>query len=298
MEVVTTVAELREKRNALARLRWAALSRRPIVGLVPTMGALHGGHASLLDHMANECDVRMASIFVNPRQFSEGEDLSRYPRSREADLELCNQAGVDLVFAPDAEEMYPGHFEVTVQAGALATLWEGEYRLGHFDGVLTVVAKLFNICRPDRAYFGEKDFQQLRIVEQMVLDLDFEVLVVPCPIIRDQSGLALSSRNSYLSEREREYAPHLYRALHAGAEAFAAGERSAQHIIARAGHELEGWTQNGLLVDYMQVVDPSTLAVRDEAREGDRLIAAVRLGSTRLIDNVELSDHTHTKTGI
>ena len=298
MEIASTVAELRELRSIIARRRWAALQRRPIVGLVPTMGSLHEGHASLINAMVAETDVRLVSIFVNPRQFEDGTDLERYPRSLDRDLELCRSAGIDLVFTPTVEEMYPRGFETSVQAGHLSSRWEGEYRIGHFDGVLTVVLKLLNITQADVAYFGEKDFQQLRLIERMTFDFDMEVHILAVPTVREADGLALSSRNQLLSEQQREYAPHIYRALRCAADAFREGERDAQIILARAGHELAGWSQQGFSVDYMQVVDPETLIPRESAQHGDRVLFAGRLGDVRLLDNIMLEEDVLNITGL
>jgi pantoate--beta-alanine ligase len=290
MEIARTVLEMREKRGVMLRRRWANLGRTPIVGLVPTMGALHGGHESLLGYMAQECDVRLASVFVNPRQFAPGEDLGRYPRALDKDLQMCQQAGVDVVFVPEDGELYGENFQTTVSAGQLGSRWEGEGRAGHFDGVATIVAKLLNVCGPNVAYFGEKDFQQLRIVEQLALDLNFDVYILPCNTVREPDGLAMSSRNAYLSPEQRQFAPKLYQALQTVNAAFADGERSAQVLVARGGHVLTGWEQNDLNVEYFTVVDPQTLEPRETAQPGDRALIAVRLGETRLIDNIELHE--------
>jgi pantoate--beta-alanine ligase len=292
VEVATTVAELRELRAILARRRWAALSRRPIVGLVPTMGALHDGHSQLISTMVAECDVRICSVFINPRQFDDQTDLANYPRTLNEDVELCAAGGVDIVFAPSAEEMYPPGSETTVAAGALATRWEGEFRLGHFDGVLTAVLKLLNITQCDVAYFGDKDFQQLRLVERMVFDFDLDVHILAVPTVREADGLALSSRNRLLSYEQRQQAPRIHRALRAAQDAFNAGERDTQLLLAKAGNELQAWTLQGLMVDYMVVVDPETLQARETAQPGDRLLFAGRIGDVRLIDNIMLEDHT------
>jgi len=290
VEIATTVAEVRELRAIIARRRWAALQRRPIVGLVPTMGALHEGHASLMNAMVAETDVRLCSIFLNPRQFEDSADLSRYPHALDRDLELCRSAGIDLVFAPSAEEMYPRGFETTVQAGPLSSRWEGEYRIGHYDGVLSVVLKLLNITQADVAYFGEKDFQQLRLVERMTFDFDMEVHILAVHTVREADGLALSSRNALLTEEQRQYAPQIYRALKVAADAFSAGERDSQIILGKAGHELAAWSQQGFSVDYMQVVDPETLAPRTTAQHGDRVLFAGQLGDVRLLDNIMLEE--------
>jgi pantoate--beta-alanine ligase len=290
LEIATTVAEVREIRAVLARRRWAALQRRPIVGLVPTMGALHEGHAALLSAMVQETDVRIASIFVNPRQFNDSADLERYPRPLKDDLAVCRAAGVDIVFTPSVDEMYPRGFETTVQAGPLGARWEGEQRPGHFDGVLTVILKLFNIIENDVAYFGEKDFQQLRLVERMVFDFDKEVHILAVHTAREPDGLALSSRNARLTAEQRRYTPHIYRALQAAQSAFGLGEPDAQILLAVAGRELEGWTAEGFTVDYMQIVDPETLQPRETAQHGDRLLFAGRLGEVRLIDNIMLEE--------
>ncbi|MDQ3023976.1 MAG: pantoate--beta-alanine ligase [bacterium] len=291
MEVATTVAELRELRAILARRRWAALQRQPIVGLVPTMGALHTGHASLLSTMVTECDLRICSIFVNPRQFEDGTDFERYPRSLNDDVELCANAGVDIVFAPNATEMYPPGCETTVAAGRLATRWEGEYRLGHFDGVLTAVLKLLNVTTCDVAYFGEKDFQQLRLIERMTFDFDLETHILLVTTVRDADGLALSSRNHWLTPEQRKYAPQIHRALKAAANSFYDGERDVQVLLSLAGNELQGWSMQGFGVDYLVVVDPETLAPRDMAQDGDRLLFAGKLGDVRLIDNILLEEN-------
>lgn len=294
MEIVSTVAEVREIRAVLARRRWAALQRRPIVGLVPTMGALHEGHAALFNAMVQETDVRVASIFVNPRQFNEAADLERYPRRLKDDLAVCRAAGVDIAFTPSVEEIYPPGFETTVHAGPLASRWEGEQRPGHFDGVLTAVLKLLNIVQADVAYFGEKDYQQLRLVERMVFDFDKEIHILPVHTVREADGLALSSRNALLTGEQRVFAPHIHRALQAAQSAFELGERDAQILLAVAGRELEGWTQRGFTVEYMQVVDPETLEPRETARHADRVLFAGKLGEVRLIDNIMLEENVFT----
>ncbi|HEX8305123.1 MAG TPA: pantoate--beta-alanine ligase [Jatrophihabitans sp.] len=249
------------------------------VGMVPTMGALHAGHLALLDAARTGCDVVVASIFVNPMQFSQPGDLERYPRPLEQDLALCEQHGVDLVWVPTVEEIYPGGpAQVWVTAGELAAQLEGPNRPGHFDGVLTVVTKLFAAVRPDRAFFGEKDYQQLILIRRMVQDLGQGVEVVSAPTVREPDGLALSSRNLLLSPSERARARYLSAALLAGRAA--AG--SAAAVLAAAREVLTG--ADGVDVDYLELRDPELGPA--PAAGPARLLIAARVGSVRLIDNV------------
>jgi pantoate--beta-alanine ligase len=272
--VARTRAELA---TALAGLR--AGGRR--LALVPTMGALHSGHLGLVRAAAAGADAVVASIFVNPLQFGAGEDLDRYPRTPEADLAALAAEGVDLVFAPSAEEMYPGGPpRVTVDAGPLGELLEGTSRPGHFAGVLTVVTKLVGLLRPDVAVFGEKDYQQLALVRRAVVDLELGVEVVGVPTVREPDGLALSSRNRYLSDVERARALSLSRALRAGA---AAGPGGAGAVLAAATAEL---ADPGLAVDYLALRGVDLSAAPDAGPA--RLLVAAWVGSTRLIDNVPL----------
>lgn len=273
-QVVTTIAELR------ARLGGQR------VALVPTMGALHAGHLALVERAAALADTVVVSIFVNPLQFGAGEDLERYPRELDADLAALAGRGVHHVFAPAVAEMYPdGAPQITLRGGAVAELFEGESRPGHFDGMLTVVAKLLGIVRPAVALFGQKDAQQLWLVERMVADLDIGIRIEPVATVREADGLALSSRNRYLSPAERAAAPVLHRALEAAASA---AHRGADAARAAANATL---AQEPLVaVDYLDVVDPRTFQpVRDGHRGPARAIVAARLGSTRLIDNDELT---------
>ena len=256
-------------------------------GLVPTMGFLHEGHLSLLDLARAQNDVVVMSIFVNPLQFGPDEDFETYPRDEERDLGLARQKGVDLVFLPTVDEMYPPGSAARVSVGQLASFLEGEYRPGHFDGVCTVVAKLFNIVRPNRAYFGQKDAQQAAVIKKMVHDLAYPVSVEVGPTIREPDGLALSSRNFYLSEAERAAAPALYGALTEAAGVIKAGrsfEEAEEHMEKLA-------SDAGFHLDYAKAVDPSTFAVPGTG-ESVLLVIAGRLGRTRLIDNllVELGD--------
>jgi pantoate--beta-alanine ligase len=254
MRLVRTIAETRD---ALEALRTGA------IGLVPTMGALHEGHLSLLRAARDECDTVVMSLFVNPAQFREGADLQSYPRDEERDLELARAEGVDLVFAPSVEEMYPPGFQTWVDVTELGSILEGQFRPGHFRGVATIVLKLFTVVRPTRAYFGQKDAQQVEVIRRMIRDLALEVELRVLPVVRDEDGLALSSRNALLSADERQRALALSRAL-------GTRDRDAALALLTAA--------NGLKVDYVEVADfdPPTLA------------GAVRVGSTRLIDNVPL----------
>ena len=264
----------------------AARARGARVGLVPTMGALHEGHASLLRAARADGGLVVASIFVNPTQFGPTEDLAKYPRRLERDLEICRREGVGLVFAPSAAEMYPAGFATTVHVARMTEKMCGACRPGHFDGVCTVVAKLLAIVRPDTAYFGEKDAQQLAVVRRMVADLDLGVEIRGCPTIREPDGLAMSSRNAYLSPAERRQALALSRSLAEAREAVLAGERDAGRLAAQVRQRLEA--AEGVDLQYVAVVDPDTL--EDLARVGDRVLvaAAAKVGATRLIDSVVL----------
>jgi len=248
--------------------------------LVPTMGALHRGHRELMKWARRRDRPLVVSIFVNPLQFGPHEDLDRYPRSLEADLALCEAEGVAAVYNPDVDTMYPnGTPRVLVDPGPLGTVLEGRSRPGHFAGVLTVVAKLFHAVRPAAAYFGEKDYQQLVLITAMARDLDFGTDIVPCPTVREQDGLALSSRNQYLSTVDRKRAQELSRALFAGA---AQGYRGADAVLAAAREQL-----SEVDVDYLELTDPDLGPVPE--RGAARLLVAARVGSTRLIDNVPIA---------
>jgi pantoate--beta-alanine ligase len=246
------------------------------VGFVPTMGALHSGHAALVRRAAAECDRVVVSVFVNPLQFCPNEDYGRDPRALNADRRLVAGAGAALVYAPSVEEMYHGDFRTHVEVAELSELHCGAYRPGHFKGVATVVLKLFNQVRPDRAYFGEKDFQQVVILETMARDLDVPVKVVRVPTVREKDGLALSSRNLYLSPEERAAAPILRRALLAGAKAGQGAEKAVR--LALQGSPLK--------LQYAHLVDAETLLPPGPKTRKKRLLAAAYLGKTRLIDNV------------
>jgi len=256
------------------------------IRLVPTMGALHDGHRSLIRAARPNGGFVVVSIFVNPTQFGPAEDLASYPRPIERDLDLCKAEGVDLVFHPTADEMYPAAPKTTVHVADLAAGLCGAHRPGHFDGVCTVVAKLFGIVGPDAAYFGEKDAQQLAILRRMVADLDLPVRIRACPLVRDADGLATSSRNAYLSKVDRGRALALPHALLEAGGRIRNGERRAEHLRRQVTEALGA--ADGVEVQYVAVVDPDTLAPLETV--GDRVLvaAAVRVGTTRLIDNVLL----------
>ena len=276
--VLRTRAELRD---ALAG------APRPI-GLVPTMGWLHEGHRSLMQRARRESATTVVTIFVNPRQFDEAADYTRYPRNEAHDLAICESEGVDLVWAPPVEEVYPPGFDTTVSVGAVGRPLEGAARPGHFDGVATVVAILFAVVDADRAYFGQKDAQQVMVIGRMARDLAFRTEVVPCPTVREPDGLALSSRNVHLSPSERAAAPVLHRALRAGRDAWQGGERSGDAIRARMREVLAQEARAD--VEYVSVADAGTLDELERVDGAALLSLAVRFGATRLIDNERLGD--------
>ena len=254
------------------------------IALVPTMGALHEGHRSLVRAARTHADQVVVSIFVNPLQFGPNEDLSRYPRTFDADLEVCQEEGAAVVFAPAVEDMYPPGRQVSVRAGEMGRIVEGASRPGHFDGMLTVVLKLFNLVRPDVAVFGQKDAQQLAMIRRMVADLDVPVEIVGAPTVREPDGLALSSRNRYLSAEDRQVALALSRALRAGA-----AERAPARIRAAAREVLDAAAPE-LELDYLALVDPATFGDVPESYTGEAVLAvAARVGATRLIDNMVIT---------
>jgi pantoate--beta-alanine ligase len=281
MRTVTTVADVR---RAVAEARRAGAR----VGFVPTMGFLHEGHLRLVDAARRASDFVVMSIFVNPLQFAPTEDLTRYPRDPEGDAAKAASRGVDLLFTPSVEEMYETNRVVSITATGLDRRWEGEIRPGHFAGMLTVVAKLFNVVQPDVAIFGQKDFQQAALVKAMVRDLDVPVEIVVAPIVREADGLAMSSRNVYLSPDERRRALALSRALRAIAADFAAGERSGDALVALGRGVLDA--ERDVRVDYLAVVHPATLEPVAAAERDSVALLAARVGSTRLLDNVVLGD--------
>jgi pantoate--beta-alanine ligase len=257
------------------------------VGFVPTMGFLHEGHLALMRRAKAENDAAVASLFVNPLQFGPGEDFDRYPRALEDDLRKLESAGVDAVFTPGVADLYPAGFDTRVEVGAVSAPLEGAVRPGHFTGVATVVLKLFNIVGPTRAYFGQKDAQQTVVIRKVVRDLDAPVKVIVAPTVREPDGLAMSSRNTYLGPEERTAARVLFRALSAAEAAFRAGERDGEALRQAMTEVLA--TEPLARVNYVSVADPETLAeVHGPAGEGVLASLAVRIGATRLIDNLPL----------
>ena len=277
--------EVIRDREALAATLGTLRAEGARVAFVPTMGALHAGHIALIEAAKRPGTKVVASIFVNPRQFGAGEDLGRYPRREASDLRMLTEAGCDAVWMPSVETMYPEGHATTIHVAGVSEGFDGEARPGHFDGVATVVAKLFNQVRPDAAYFGEKDFQQLAVIRRMVADLDFPIDIVGVPTQRDDDGLALSSRNIYLDEEQRTKAVALPRALGVAARAIGRGEEVAT-VLADARATL---TAAGFEVDYVALADAETLAPDPAADRPRRLLAAARMGSTRLIDNIAIT---------
>jgi len=273
MKIVTTPPELRAARLLLHRS----------VGFVPTMGFLHAGHISLVQAARADCASVVASIFVNPTQFGPKEDLASYPRDLPRDLSLLEAAGVDLVWTPNSEAMYPPGFQTWVEVERLTSPLEGESRPGHFRGVTTIVAKLFNAISPDKAYFGQKDAQQAAVVRRMTMDLDFPIEIVVCPTLREADGLAMSSRNTYLNPAERQAATILFRALTAAKSAYDSGERGAEKLraLVRATVDAEPLAR----LQYVSCADNDTLEELETVRGKALLSVAVFMGKTRLIDN-------------
>lgn len=283
MLIIETLPLLRQQ---IRRLRMEGKR----VALVPTMGNLHDGHMKLVDEAKARADVVVVSIFVNPMQFDRPEDLARYPRTLQEDCEKLNKRKVDLVFAPSVKEIYPNGTETHtyVDVPGLSTMLEGASRPGHFRGVSTIVSKLFNLVQPDIACFGEKDFQQLALIRKMVADMSFDIEIVGVPIMRAKDGLALSSRNGYLTAEQRKIAPSLYKVLSSIADKLQAGERDLDEIIAIAGQELN---EKGFRADDIQIRDADTLLEVSETSKRAVILVAAWLGDARLIDNkmVELA---------
>jgi pantoate--beta-alanine ligase len=279
MKTAKTIAEVRA---ALAPHRKAG----DPIGFVPTMGALHEGHLSLVREAKKRAKCVVVSIFVNPTQFAPNEDLAKYPRTLEKDSQMLETEGVDVLFVPSAEEMYGADSTTWVTVGELGERNEGRMRPGHTRGVATVVAKLFNIVQPDFAFFGQKDAAQLAVVRRMTRDLRFPIEIVGCPIIREADGLAMSSRNVYLSPEERKKGLVLYRALRAAESTFKSGETTTSAITAAAKKEFD---REGVTPDYIELLDPETLEPLSEIKTSALLAVAAKIGATRLLDNVLLN---------
>lgn len=279
MKICTTIDEMRAACRALC-------SRRGRLGFVPTMGALHEGHLSLVRAAKASCDVVAASIFVNPKQFGPNEDFGTYPRAFARDRSLLEKEGVDLLFAPAVEEMYPPGVVTWVTVEELSGKLDGRSRLGHFRGVTTVVAKLLHIVEPDAAFFGQKDAAQVAIIRRMVRDLNFPVEIVVCPIVREPDGLAMSSRNAYLDSQQRKRALVLHRALMRVKKLADQGERNTAKLLATAREELASEFQ--VRLDYLEIVDPDSLDAVKEISKGALMVVAAFVGTTRLIDNIAL----------
>ena len=285
-----TVRSVRELRDALAPERRAGRT----IGLVPTMGAFHDGHLSLIRRARQDCEVVVVTLFVNPTQFAPSDDLEAYPRDEQRDATLAEAEGVDILFAPPVDEVYPDGFATTVTVGGITEMLEGHpTRRGpsHFAGVTTVVTKLFNMAGPDVAYFGQKDAQQTLVLRTLVRDLDIPVRIEVCPTVRDPDGLALSSRNSYLSESERTQALALSRALRAADAAVEAGERNAEAVLRAARAELDG---AGIEPEYLELRSTTDLTPVERVNGSTLLAVAARVGRARLIDNVVLGSGRET----
>ncbi len=279
MEIIRTIKDMQEYSIECKR-------RGEKIGFVPTMGYLHEGHLSLVDIAKKYADRIIMSIFVNPLQFGPNEDYEKYPRNIERDERLARERGVDAIFYPDVKEMYPDEPKITVSVKDLNRYLCGASRPGHFEGVVTVVAKLFNIVLPDIAVFGQKDYQQYIIIKRMVKDLNFPVKIIKGPIVREYDGLAMSSRNTYLNREEREVANYIYKGLQKALEAFKKGKKESKELKRIVEGEI---TKSPLFkVDYIEIVDGEKLKPKTRAEKGDVIAIAVFLGKTRLIDNIIL----------
>lgn len=277
--------------NSLAEMQQTALSLKRAgnrIAFVPTMGFLHEGHATLLREGRKQGDILVLSIFVNPIQFGPGEDLDRYPRNLDGDCAIARECGADIVFTPTAAEMYPPGFQTAIRVNELALPLCGASRPGHFDGVATVVTKLFNLVQPDVALFGKKDFQQLAVIRRMTTDLSLPVVIVGMPIVREADGLAMSSRNAYLSPDQRQSALCLSRAIRLVRERFQAGERQVETLFATARETIQAETV--AVIDYLEFRDANTLEAVTTVHDSTLMALAVKIGATRLIDNTLLGE--------
>ncbi len=275
-----TVRTIKDMQALSTKMRFC----KKTIGFVPTMGALHEGHLSLVRRSKDENDVTVVSIFVNPTQFGPKEDFKKYPRDIEGDLNKLSASKVDATFIPGINEMYPEGFSTSIRTGGIAEMLCGTSRPGHFDGVATVVAKLFNIVMPDRAYFGQKDFQQSVVIEKIVKELNFDIDIIVCPTVREDDGLAMSSRNSYLSQQERKSALVLYRALKYGENLIINGMDDLFHV--KRGIETFIKSEPDAAIDYIEIVDPENLEQAEKIKRPAVICLAVKVGSTRLIDNL------------
>jgi len=282
LELIESIRKLRERLAETSPAAPKLEERRR--ALVPTMGALHAGHAALIDAARRDGGVVIVSIFVNPLQFNNKDDLARYPRTLEDDVAFCRERGVDIVFAPSAAEVYPQPLECRVDVGRLADHLCGPFRPGHFQGVATVVLKLFNMVLPHRAYFGEKDAQQLAIIQRLVADFNLPIAVVCVPTVREADGLAMSSRNRHLSADERRVAVCLYQSLLEARQRISSGEKRPDAVVRAAAAVIP--RSDGLKLEYLEIVDPSTMQPVDEINGPVRVAGALWVGSTRLIDNL------------
>ena len=273
-----------KKPEEMTRISKEVLKSSKTIGFVPTMGYLHEGHLSLVRRARKENDFVVVSIFVNPIQFGPSEDYERYPRDLERDLKLLEECEVDVVFNPSVSDMYPEGFSTFVEVNGITEVLCGAKRPGHFRGVCTVVAKLFNIVKPTRAYFGKKDYQQLKVIERMVKDLNFDVEIVGCPIVREKDGLAMSSRNVYLNPEERKSATVLYRSLKLASDLYRKGEKDP-NVYRKKMEELIKSEPHVKKIDYIEIVDGETLKPVKEVKEGTLIALAVFVGNARLIDN-------------
>ncbi len=282
METIHTIHWMKEVTKE------SLVNDRPL-GLVPTMGALHEGHFSLVREAKRKCSPVVVSIFVNPKQFGATEDLKKYPRTFEADREALASLGVDILFAPSPEEMYPAGFSTSVTVKDLSDRWEGRARPSHFDGVATVVLKLFEIIKPNAAFFGRKDAQQARVIQQMVTDLNLDTRIDLCPIVREPDGLALSSRNLYLNPGDRRTATVISQSLAACKERIETGERDVARLLTAIRGKLE--SEPRLQIDYAEIVDAGTFEALREIRGNCYALIAAKVGGTRLIDNAYIEQH-------
>jgi len=281
MKIIKKIAEMQKIANDLRQ-------QGKSIGFVPTMGYLHEGHLSLMKCARKENDVVVISIFVNPTQFVPGEDYERYPRDEEGDIKKAKEVGVDIVFIPDVKDMYPDGYSTYVEEKVLSAGLCGARRPGHFKGVTTIVAKLFNIVKPHRAYFGKKDYQQLRVIERMARDLNFDIEIIGCPIVREPDGLAMSSRNVYLSQEERKSALCLYKSLLLAQNMIKKGGKKPA-IIKKAMEEFILKHPHVKKIDYIEIVDRYTLQPVDKLTGNELIALAVFVGPARLIDNMEVS---------